>query len=360
MNSLSSTLDTLSTDDAAQLPAPPSEISLPAVATKRRGRPASIKAPSLALFAHAANDVFTVTVDADHSGGFDVTVGTKEGDVMRVMYQGPSDRTLIPQLKGKRGFSDKVEGFTADHAALPMLRASIPADQLLPALDYVSLAMSQDVTRERLCGVYFDADGSLCATDGQRLHLFEGLPAVLAIGAFSSKGATVPAHAIRTLIKAIKATRASVVECGRDETCRDRAWFRVVGEALRIDYRVRMVDDQFPDYRQVIPSSDAAARFSCDAKAVRAAFKAAPVLGDRMTQRRLEWRDDGVTTFRHDGERVSVPMNGVGSVTATFTARYLDDAFEEMDGEVSVAAGELDPLVLRNGPRLALVMPCRM
>lgn len=343
------------------LPAPPDAIHVPAVAmgAKKRGRPAKVAPPSMGLFAAAANGgPFWLAVDCDTDDRIGLRLMTADC-LMEVNYVGPNDRTLIPELQGRRGWSGTEEG-------LPQLEAHgdregvLSAGEVAAALDHVSPAMSTDVTRYNLNGMFFDANNTWVATNGHRLHSFSGMETCF------GKGVIVPAFAIKLLQKAIKAAKAQTVRIGWLSERSDRAesvLFDVDGAGVSIAFRVRLVDAQFPNYRQVIPSTENAHQFTVDAKEARTIIAAAPVIGDKCEGRDFSFNDSGVTTYRHDKRPSRIPCQYLAgcNVNVRLNAKYVDQALAECEGATTfyVGADDLTPLTVTNGRRLSLIMPMR-
>ena len=346
--------------DNEQLPAPPAEIHVSAPTKARKVR--TVKAPTAALFAPVASSAYrgsyAVTATRDDDTGLDVTVSTV-GVVMRVTYHGPNDRTLLAGLKAKQGAApiDTAQVWGAEALAASTFRAvTLSAATVADALAHVMPAMSTDETRYNLSGVYLDAKtGNVVATDGHRLHLYSFLESPF------DAGVIVPRHAALALDKAIRATKAESVIIG---AAHNMVVFVVAGDNLTVEIRARLVDGQFPNYSQVIPSTTGQRAFEGDAASVRAAFKAAPVIGDKGVWRRLGFTQDGtgVMTLRHDGAVFSAGLAGYATKAfhAHFNARYLDQAFAELDGALSVyLPDEMSPMRIDNGPRMVIIMPMR-
>ena len=347
--------------DNEQLPAPPAEIHVSAPTKARKVR--TVKAPTAALFAPVASSAYrgayAVTATRDDDTGLDVTVSTV-GTAMRVTYHGPNDRTLVAGLKSKQGAApviDNAQAWGAEALAASTFRAAtLDAATVADALAHVMPAMSTDATRYNLSGLFLDAKtGNVVASDGHRLHLYSALESPF------DAGVIIPRHAVMALDRAIKATKAESVIIG---AAHNMVVFVVGTDQLTVEIRARLVDARFPDYTQVIPPTQGERAYTGDAASVRAALKAAPVIGDKGVSRRLEFCADGtgVVTWRHDRVPFAVGLDGYAAkaFVAHFNARYLDQAFAELDGAVAVyLPDEMSPMRIDNGPRMIIIMPMR-
>lgn len=350
MDSLtSSALDSMAVD-CGQLPAPPDVIRLPVVKGKKGAK--AIKAPSAAFFAPAFYGPNFVTVLADTDARQALTVGLSTHGIT-VDFVGENDRTLTPAVTARKG-ATVIKGEDEQTVAFPSSFSSVDAGELESALEFVSLAMSKDETRYNLNGVYFDGS-TYVATDGHRLHLVEEMPALFPIGAI------VPAWTVAMLLKAIRWTKAPTVRVAMVE---QTVYFETAVEGARVTIAARRVDGQFLDYTQGIPSLNGSGYdlWRGDAARVRAAIKAAPVIGDKCEKRGLVFKDCGVATFRHDNMPIGLPLVGpaVPPLRLSLNARYFDDALSCLEGETVVhACDDLSPVRIDNGSKCAVVMPMR-
>jgi DNA polymerase III subunit beta len=138
-----------------------------------------------------------------------------------------------------------------DFPRLPELAedvATLPATPLAETIDRVARAASRDEVRPILTGVLFQAEGStltMVATDSYRLsvkhtQLESPLPAAIE--------ANVPARALRELARIVAQGGAEEVALS---LARNQAVFRAGGVLLSS----RLIEGQFPSWRQLIPES---------------------------------------------------------------------------------------------------------
>jgi DNA polymerase III subunit beta len=138
-----------------------------------------------------------------------------------------------------------------DFPRLPALdddAATLPAPPLAETIERVARAASRDEVRPILTGVLFQAEGStltMVATDSYRLsvkhtELESALPTAIE--------ANVPARALRELARIIAQGGAEEISLS---LARNQAVFRVGGVLLSS----RLIEGQFPSWRQLIPES---------------------------------------------------------------------------------------------------------
>lgn len=123
---------------------------------------------------------------------------------------------------------------------------SMDPKALAAGLDAVSYAMSRDETRYQLAGVNIDRDDMgyqcLTATDGHRLAT-----TLVASAGIETKGAIIPARAVSVFRDALLSCPGACVP--KWQITATTASVRCVG----IETTTRLIDGQFPDFRQVIP-----------------------------------------------------------------------------------------------------------
>lgn len=346
-------------DTASHIDADAAVAASAVAAPKRRGRPSKVAAPTVAMlaaFLSGKRATARLVVSSDTADGFSLVVGNYSGSIA-IDYNGPSDRAFVQTLAAHKGTT------AADGASILQFTGgrggAYSAAEIVDALDWLSLAMSTDDTRARLCGIHFDGS-TWVATDGHRLHRCDGMPVLF------ETARTVPGWAVAVLLRAIRWTRAESVTVSESAT-RPDACFTVGGAFGSVTVTVLAIDAQFPDYRQVMPQADAWSRVSGDAATMRAALKAAPLIvgTDKAKSRRLAFSADGsASAVAHDGARVALPLSGtvLADALGYFTASYIDDALAIGDGAVTVSVSPergtvLDPLLIVADGRSALVMP---
>ncbi len=140
---------------------------------------------------------------------------------------------------------------TEDFPRFPELderRASLPAKPLAETIDRVARAASRDEVRPILTGVLFQTEGTtltMVATDSYRLsvkhtELESALPEAIEVN--------VPARALRELARII-------AQEAPDEVAMSLARNQAVFQAGSVVLFSRLIEGQFPSWRQLIPES---------------------------------------------------------------------------------------------------------
>jgi len=235
-------------------------------------------------------------------------------------------------------------------------------------IDKTSFAMSHDQTRHALNGVLWEvspagdgeAECRMVATDGHRLAYIrrENKGEVT-----QQKGAIIPRKAIVELKRIIGEESEGNVDVFFQE---NRVAFRV-GDSVMV---TRLVEGQFPDYRQVIPDGSVNKAVVNREDFYRAVRRVSTLSTDRSAPLKFSFRSDGLTVtavnpevgeatedmeVEYQGEDLEIGMN----------ARYIIDAFSVMEQEkVSIEMNEaLSPSLLRplgEEDYSCVVMPMRL
>lgn len=252
---------------------------------------------------------------------------------------------------------------------------SLDTTLLIDAIDKTLYAASQDETRYNLNGVLFEPPGlnggnpdgplTLVATDGHRLvrveRTFEGAAkfALKAPVILPRKGL----GELRRILASDAGEESKTIELGfKDQHCVARRGNTLLG--------MRLVDGQFPDYRQVIPKlADKIVRIA--RQDLVDSLKRVSVLAQDRTQavKLVLGKDTLVVTCTNpDAGEISddVPVEYAGqTIEVAFNARYLLEALQSLtDKNVLLKLiDNLSPglLVGVDEPRhLCVVMPMRL
>lgn len=247
--------------------------------------------------------------------------------------------------------------------------AVVDAQELRAALAIVEPAASGDYARPIITGVLFevgDAQGSgtigLTATDSYRLHHAEvtGATDVGSLG-FAP---VIPARVLAALGKMIGAKTSGTVTIDRESNGSS------VGFTLPDGSRIasRVIEGQFPNYRQLIPDADAAGT-------VTATY--GPALVDVLTRAATMARDTTPVRFDFAAGRIEVSASSpdlgtfaetidapevAEAVTVAFSPVYLGTALAAFGSGTFAVRDGLKPGMVRplDGPAFALVMPVRL
>lgn len=344
---------------------------LSCVLLEARGTELSISATDLEIFLrsrHPAQVAKEGSVTAPAKKLFEIVREFPEGDVRLVA----GDKGWVRIEMGRARF--KVMSLPKDDfPALPELsegeRIEVPAALLIEAIEKTEFAMSHDQTRQALNGILLEiepaggdeADLRLVATDGHRLAFIQRRCRAAVAG---PRGMIVPRKAITEMRKLLgdEAGGGSV-----EISLQENRLFTRIGPALLV---TRLVDGQFPDYRQVIPTGGARAAVVEREPFYRAARRVSTVAADRVSLVRFGFSADRVAVtavnpeLGEATEDVSAEFTG-GDIELGMNARYVMDVFSVVDQEkVVIEMNEvLSPVLLRplgdEGYR-CVVMPMRL
>lgn len=252
---------------------------------------------------------------------------------------------------------------------------SLDTTLLLDMVDKTLYAASQDETRYNLNGVLFEPPGlsgppdgplTMVATDGHRLVRVERT--VEGAGQFQLKAPVILPRKGLNELRRILATEAGegdskTVELGfKDNHAVVRRGSTILG--------MRLVDGQFPDYKQVIPKlADKIVRIARQ-DLVDGLKRVSVLAQDRMQPVKLSLTKDQlvVSCTNPDAGEISddVPVEYAGqSLEVAFNARYLIEALQSLDDKnvLLKLIDNLSPglLVGVDEPRhLCVVMPMRL
>ncbi|MBM3665091.1 MAG: DNA polymerase III subunit beta [Actinobacteria bacterium] len=217
---------------------------------------------------------------------------------------------------------------------------SIPADRLTTCADRVVRAASRDETRPVLTGVLvrIGPEGlTMAATDSYRLAV---RTEPLAFPPAEPQEAIVPARAVAEVSRLAAQAKERDVEVALTDS---RAAFRCAGVLMT----ARLIEGQFPDYRQLIP-----AEFEQEVRLDRAEFLAVltriGMLAQRTAPLRLSFERGQLTvatTSDQVGEgREPMPAPYAGEpMEIGFNADFLREGVEGLDGD-EVRLGLISPL----------------
>ncbi|MBW3643918.1 MAG: DNA polymerase III subunit beta [Actinobacteria bacterium] len=255
-------------------------------------------------------------------------------------------------------------------ADAPADEVTLDAGALVEALRQVVPAASHDDARPILTGVYMtaEADGlRLVATDSYRLAVrdLSGV-SVLAEG----QSVLVPSRALGELARLLGDAGEVSLRLGeRDATFEAGEFAAGGGSGTGTRLTTRLIEGQFPNYRQLIPESSAN-RLTVGREPLLDALRRVKLLAREATPVRLSLGPDGVelSAVTQDvgqaEEGIDAKYEGAEMVIA-FNPEYLADGVEAVEGdEVSLETTDaLKPAVVRSverGDYLYLLMPVRV
>ena len=258
---------------------------------------------------------------------------------------------------------------TLPQPAADAARLDLPADLLATLIARTQFSISPDDTRPNLNSALFEWTEDrvrMVTTDGHRLSKMEATVA----GKMANASLLLPLKAVVELrrladeAKAEPGATVTLIPSGPN------AFFEVAGSL----FSVKLVEAQFPSYKQVIPQQS-----SRSAKIPRAAFADALravslAASDRTGGIKLSLKPDTMRITSESPESGDgmdeVPMEYTGGeITIGFNAKYFLDVLGAVDDVAEVVlglSGELDPAVLRPADEsterdyVSVVMPMRI
>ncbi len=255
-----------------------------------------------------------------------------------------ADTNVEIEIKDERLYIEVTE--TNSHFQLPVLpkdefpsfpevdkgfNLKLDAQELSHMLKNTQFAAAVDSTRSYLCGVYFDInreDLTVVSTDAHRLALhstklqdeqYEG----------SQQSLLVPVKAIRELVKILSDEEKIEINAGNN-----MVEFKLDNTRLIS----RLIDDDFPNYRQVIPE-DYEYRIEIDRKRLYNAVRRVALMADEKTRRLLVTIEDNKLIIKAEDsetgageEELEVDYKGDEN-TIAFNGDYLAAVLDHIDDE---------------------------
>lgn len=344
---------------------------LSCVLLEARGSELSISATDLEIFQRSRHQVQVAkegSVTAPAKKLFEIVREFPEGDVRLIA----GDKGWVRIEMGRARFkvmSLPIDDFPALPASTDGEKLEVASSLLVEAIEKTSFAMSHDQTRQALNGILLEiepvggdeADIRLIATDGHRLAFIQRRCRASVAG---HRGVIVPRKAITEARKLLGEENAGkLVEIALQEN----RLFMTIGTTLLV---TRLVDGQFPDYRQVIPSGGVRVAVVEREAFYRAVRRVSTVTADRVSLLRFGFTADKVTIAASNpelgeaSEDVETEFTG-NDVELGLNARYVIDVFSVIEQEkVVVEMNEpLSPALVRplgdEGYR-CVVMPMRL
>jgi DNA polymerase III subunit beta len=259
-----------------------------------------------------------------------------------------------------------AEEFPTLPALAPEKMGRIQAAVLSSMIERTMYAASTDETRYNLNGVYFELieEGTklrMVATDGHRLAISER-----AVGAESSgfaSGVILPRKALAELKKLVDEEDADEIEIGFEGNS-------ALARKGDVTLVMRLVEGEFPNYRQVLPKSNTQRVAIASDVLAQAVRRASLVSVERSKAIRVELAPGvmRITSTNPDlgdaFEELDIDYQGEG-LSIGFNARYLLDslsAFHAKEVELCLE-DELSPALVRpteDSDSVAVVMPMRL
>lgn len=263
----------------------------------------------------------------------------------------------------------KINGLAAEEFP-PMAAFSekkkivLSQERLKGMLKRTSFAVSTDETRYVLNGIFFsfkDHKITVVATDGRRLALMDEEADV---NGENQADFIVPTKAIAELNRLLQGT--GDVEIKYTE---NQAAFKLKGaEGLSVEVITKLVEGNYPNYRQVIPAESGERIALAREELLQSLRRVEIMTSEKSNSVKLSFTKNNLAITANTPEvgeaRESMAVNYKGKdLAVAFNPGYLMDPLKALDNdEVFLElTDELSPGVLKiNGPFLYVIMPMRM
>lgn len=226
---------------------------------------------------------------------------------------------------------------------------SVEAQKFYAMFDKTSFAVSTDETRYNINGVYVESiegpfgAGKPClrfvATDGHRLAMIDRL----ADGVSLPQSVIIPRKGIQEIKKVLEGNEGAA-KIGISE-----GFFTVESGAVRLG--VRLVDGQFPDYKQVIPKEQTTKVEVSRSELLSAVKRVALVTTDKTRAVKCKLNSGTLVVssqsqeYGEASDTIEVQQDGE-DLTIGFSSRYVIDLLNAMSGSETITIrfkGELGP-----------------
>jgi len=256
----------------------------------------------------------------------------------------------------------RAEDFPTLPEPSPETRVALPLDAFVATITRVARSASRDETRPVLTGILMSASGQelrMVATDSYRLSVKEtALDAPLQ----GSLEANVPARALQELARIAQAapTESLAVSVGQNQ---------VVVELGDIVLSSRLIDGQFPNYRQLLPESVEHELRLASAE-LTDVVRRISLLAQKNAPLRLSFSEGTLTVSAQTpdvgeaSEAVPVPFHGE-AFEIGFNPDFLRDGLESIESDELILKliSPLRPGLIESpdsGDFVYLIMPIRL
>jgi DNA polymerase-3 subunit beta len=261
----------------------------------------------------------------------------------------------------------KIAGLPSeDFPIIPQISSdalfSVESSMIDDMITKTIFAVSPDELRRNLAGIYFEKIGReslrLVATDGHRLSFIEKN---IACDVKLPRSVVVPKKGVAELRKIVKLAKNVRIGCGKN-------FFMAEGDGIILT--TRLIDAEFPDYKQVIPEVTKN-NFLVARTEFLSALRRVSILSSEKTKSvKMSINSDKMTLVSVHPEvgeaKEEVPIEFSGNfIEIGFNARYLMDVLEVMSEE-KVLVGindELSPTVIKpvgEEAYISVIMPMRV
>ncbi len=342
VQALSGVMISVSDDSAPELRATDMEISLRVPLKAETSRPGSVVLPARLLL--------------------DVARSLPAPEVSLELRSAEQDVELISGPARFHLRTLRAEDFPTLPEPSPETRVAVPVDAFVATISRVARSASRDETRPVLTGILMSASGQelrMVATDSYRLSVKEtALDAPLQ----GSLEANVPARALQELARIAQAAPAEslAVSVGQNQ---------VVFELGDIVLSSRLIDGQFPNYRQLLPES-VEHELRLASGELTDVVRRISLLAQKNAPLRLSFSEGTLTVSAQTpdvgeaSEAVPVPFHGE-AFEIGFNPDFLRDGLESIESDELVLKliSPLRPGLIESpdsGDFVYLIMPIRL
>ena len=226
----------------------------------------------------------------------------------------------------------RSEDFPALPTPLPETRITLPTAAFVQTVSQVARSASRDETRPVLTGILMSASGQqlrMVATDSYRLSVKESALEIPLQGALE---ANIPARALQELARIAQTDSAETLSVSVGQN-------QVIFELGDVVLSSRLIDGQFPNYRQLLPES-VEHELRIASTELADVVRRISLLAQKNTPLRLGFSEGELT--------ISAQTPDVGEASETIPVPFKGEPFEIgfnpeflRDGLESVESGEL-------------------
>ena len=256
----------------------------------------------------------------------------------------------------------RAEDFPALPTPSPDGRVVLPAEAFVQTISRVARSASRDETRPVLTGILMSASGTelrMVATDSYRLSVKE---TVLDSALEGSLEANVPARALQELARIAQPAMGDSVAVSVGQN-------QVIFELGDVVLSSRLIDGQFPNYRQLLPES-VEHELSLASAELTEVVRRISLLAQKNAPLRLSFSEGALKVSAQTpdvgeaSESIPVPFHG-DSFEIGFNPEFLRDGLESIESEELVLKliSPLRPGLIESpdtGDFVYLIMPIRL
>jgi len=256
----------------------------------------------------------------------------------------------------------RAEDFPTLPSPSPETRVALPAAAFMQTISRVARSASRDETRPVLTGILMSASGQelrMVATDSYRLSVKQ---TALESPLQGSLEANVPARALQELVRIAQQAPADslVVSVGQNQ---------VIFELGDIVLSSRLIDGQFPNYRQLLPES-VEHELRLSSAELTDVVRRISLLAQKNAPLRLSFSEGTLTVSAQTpdvgeaSEAIPVPFHG-DAFEIGFNPEFLRDGLESIESDELVLKliSPLRPGLIESpdsGDFVYLIMPIRL